>query len=180
MKKKGTRDCIGYESQRGKNDERYGCWKPLRRIAERFDDLKELSWDRLFEVNEYIFRLPSTGQVVRQEALTKNFKSLLKRCSYKDRKDGLLRDNKDDERVLYSLRHTYATFRLMDGTSFDFLSIQMGTSVEILQNHYEHIKVRKLANVLSGHAKREQGSKDEEIAELKIQIEELRKKNGKR
>jgi hypothetical protein len=34
--------------------------------------------------------------------------------------------------------------------------------------------------VFEGHAKREQGSKDEEIAELKIQIEELRKKNGKR
>ena len=178
MEKTGTRQCVGYESKRGKNDERYGCWKPLRRIAERFGDLKALDWEELFEVDEYIFRLPSTGEVVRQEALTKNFKTLLKRCPYKGRKDGLLRDNKDDERVLYSLRHTYATFRLMDGISFDFLSKQMGSSIQMLENHYEHVKVRKLANVFSGHDKRQQLTQDSKNADLRQQLEELKEQNA--
>lgn len=180
MNKTGVRSLIGYESERGKNDERYGCWKPLGRIAERFDDLRKLSWNRLFEVNEFIFRLPSTGQVVRQEALTKNFKSLLKRCPYKDRKDGLLRDNQEDERTLYSLRHTFATFRLMDGMSLERLSDAMGSSITVIEDYYKHIKIKKLAGEYSGHAKRKQGSKDEKIAELEKQIEELKKENGKK
>ena len=41
-------------------------------------------------------------------------------------------------------------------------------------------KVVQKPGLFSEHAKRQQRSKDKEIAELKKQIEELRKKNGKR
>jgi hypothetical protein len=65
MNRTGVRSVVGYESKRGKNDERYGCWKPLRRIADRFDDLKDLDWDELFEAIEYVFRLPTSKEVVK-------------------------------------------------------------------------------------------------------------------
>ena len=180
--KTGTqRVVIGYEPIRKNEDERYGCWMPLKRIAERFPKLKKMKWDKLFQVDEYIFRLPSTGEIVRQEALTKNFKKLLVSCKTKQKKkDGLLKDDFGNVRVLYSLRHTYASRRRYEGMSFDNLSVQMGTSVNMLEQHYSHFTVSDNPNLFSGHAKRQQTSKDKEIAELKKQIEELKKENGKR
>jgi hypothetical protein len=183
MNKTGVRSVIGYESERGKNDERYGCWKPLRRIADRFENLKDLDWDELFEVNEYVFRLPTSKEVVKQPALTKNFKSLLKRCPYKKRKDGLLRDNNDDERTLYSCRHSFASFRLMDGMSMERLSDAMGSSITTIEDYYKHIEMKRLAGEYSGHAKRkrEQNGDTEllaELARLKKEIKQL--KAGKR
>ena len=165
------------------NDERYGCWKPLRRIADRFENLKDLDWDELFEVNEYVFRLPTSKEVVKQPALTKNFKSLLKRCPYKKRKDGLLRDNNDDERTLYSCRHSFASFRLMDGMSMERLSDAMGSSITTIEDYYKHIEMKRLAGEYSGHAKRkrEQNGDTEllaELARLKKEIKQL--KAGKR
>ena len=153
---------------------------PLQRIAERFPKLDKMNWDKLFQVDEYIFRLPSNGKVVRQEALTKNFKKLLVSCQTKQKKkEGLLKDDFGNVRVLYSLRHTYASRRRYEGISFDNLSVQMGTSVKMLEEHYSHFTVSDNPNLFSGHARRQQTSKDKEIAELKKQIEKLRKKNGK-
>ena len=180
--KTGTqRVVIGYEPIRKNEDERYGCWMPLQRIAERFPKLGKMDWDKLFQVDEYIFRLPSNGKVVRQEALTKNFKKLLLSCKTKQKKkEGLLRDDFRNARVLYSLRHTYCSRRRYEGMSFDNLSVQMGTSVKMLEEHYSHFAVSDNPNLFSGHARRQQTNKDKEIEELKKQIEELKKENGKR
>jgi len=51
-------------------------------------------------------------------------------------------------RVAYSLRHTYATFRLMEGVSELWLSEQMGTSVQMIKSHYGHIKASKNAELI--------------------------------
>ena len=165
-KLKQQRFVIGYESQRGKDDERYGCWKPLKRIAERFDDLKGLSWEELFTKDEYIFRLPSTRKVAKQEALTKNFKLLLKRCD-------LLTDDFGNVRVLYSLRHTYVSRRRFEGMSFDDISEQVGTSVNMLEEHYNHFTVSDNPNRYSGHQKRKEKEKEYQNEELKKQVAQL-------
>jgi integrase len=40
-------------------------------------------------------------------------------------------------RTLYSLRHTYATFALInDGMDIHALAIQMGTSIGMIERHY--------------------------------------------
>jgi integrase len=39
---------------------------------------------------------------------------------------------------LYSLRHTYATWNLRRGATYEQLKTQMGTSVAMLQKHYDH------------------------------------------
>jgi integrase len=42
-------------------------------------------------------------------------------------------------RSTYSFRHTYATFRLLNGTDVYWLAKQMGTSVQMIEDYYGHI-----------------------------------------
>lgn len=58
--------------------------------------------------------------------------------------------------TLYSLRHTYATFRLLAKIDPLLLAKNMGTSVKMIEEHYSHVKTEQFADVLS--AKEETGS----------------------
>jgi integrase len=42
-------------------------------------------------------------------------------------------------RSTYCFRHTYATFRLIEGVDVIWLAKQMGTSVKMIEKHYGHI-----------------------------------------
>ncbi len=48
------------------------------------------------------------------------------------------KDTHGDVRTIYSLRHTYATFRLHNGVNHYTLARNMGTSVAMLEQHYGH------------------------------------------
>ena len=61
----------------------------------------------------------------------KSFQSLLQAC-------GLGKDSFGRPRTVYSLRHTYATFRLHEGVNHYTLSRNMGTSVQMLEQYYGH------------------------------------------
>jgi len=160
--KTNQRVVIGYEPIVDKETgKRFGCWEPLRRIQCRFDDLEGLSWKKLFRVDEYIFRYPNGERVV-QEQMTKSFKQLLKWIDYEGREDGLLCDDFGNARTLYSLRHTYASRRRYEGMSFDDLSVQMGTSVQMLEQHYSHFTVSDNPNKFSGHEKRAERKREKE------------------
>ena len=54
---------------------------------------------------------------------------------------GLLHDSKGRKRSVYSLRHTYANFRLENGTNVYWLRQNMGTSVQMIERHYGQTKV---------------------------------------
>ena len=54
---------------------------------------------------------------------------------------GLDRDTTGKPRTVYSLRHTYATVRLENGSSVYWLKQNMGTSVEMIENHYGQTRV---------------------------------------
>lgn len=62
------------------------------------------------------------------------FKSLIKAA-------GLEKDSKGDARTIYSLRHTYATLRLQNGTNVYWLKKNMGTSVTMIERHYGQTNV---------------------------------------
>ena len=62
------------------------------------------------------------------------FKSLLEAV-------GLEKDTHGDNRTIYSLRHTYATLRLQNGTNVYWLKQNMGTSVQMIERHYGQTKV---------------------------------------
>jgi integrase len=54
-------------------------------------------------------------------------------------------------RTLYSLRHTYATFALInDGMDIHVLARNMGTSIPMIELHYNHLQPRMKKEMLSG------------------------------
>ena len=54
-------------------------------------------------------------------------------------------------RILYSFRHTYVTFALLnDGMDIHTLAIQMGTSIAMIERHYSHLTPRPRKEVLTG------------------------------
>ena len=54
-------------------------------------------------------------------------------------------------RTLYSFRHTYATFALLnDGMDIHTLAIQMGISIAMIERHYSHLTPRPRKEVLKG------------------------------
>jgi len=104
-----------------------------------------LTLDDLFKQrkNELVFRL-SDGTVT--NALGPTFKQFL--VKYK-----LLEDGQGNERTLYSLRHTYATYVMLNkgnDVSIHDLAKQMGTSVSMIEKHYSHLKPSMIADKLAG------------------------------
>jgi integrase len=74
----------------------------------------------------------------------KTFKSVLTKA-------GLLKDRFGKARTIYSLRHTYATFRIRyGGVNIEALASNMGTSPTIIFQHYRHIANPDIANMLGG------------------------------
>jgi integrase len=67
------------------------------------------------------------------------------------KKSGLLLSPTGKPRSTYSFRHTYATFRRIEGTDVNDLADQMGTSAEMVKDYYSHVKPSDTAHrVLQG------------------------------
>jgi integrase len=64
-------------------------------------------------------------------------------------KAGVELDTHGQRRTIYSLRHTYATFRLREGTHHFHLAQNMGTSVKMLEEYYGHVRSRDVAEELT-------------------------------
>jgi integrase len=63
----------------------------------------------------------------------------------------LLHSSSKSRRSTYCFRHTYATYRLMEGVDVYFLAKQMGTSVKMIEDHYGHITpVKNAERILQG------------------------------
>ena len=76
---------------------------------------------------------------------------------------GFLKDRKGNNRTLYSLRHSYATHRLLDGNvDWNLLSMNMGTSVKMLKDHYGHVIPQQKAAEITFSSQRELGRKQHE------------------
>ncbi len=62
----------------------------------------------------------------------------------------------NQNRVLYSLRHTYATIALqIDNVEIHTLAVQMGTSVAMIEQHYSHLDAVKAVHKLRGTQSRQ-------------------------
>jgi integrase len=117
----------------------------LTNIKNSFAAYEGLTLDDLIKQrrNELVFRL-SDGTVTK--ALGATFKQFL--VKYK-----LLEDPQGNERTLYSLRHTYATYVMLNkgkDISIHDLAIQMGTSVKMIEHHYSHLKPTMIADRIAG------------------------------
>jgi hypothetical protein len=76
----------------------------------------------------------------------------------------MLTNGKDtQERSLYSLRHYYATQRILEGYTYEDLEAQMGTSAEMLRKHYNHLDVLMIAERLAGKTPNKASGQSDEI-----------------
>lgn len=123
---------------------RSGTINYLKRIHERSSDIKHLEFAELLKqrLNVPVFRLRD-GAVT--NALHQTFRNFLK-------DHDLLKCSRTGQtRTLYSLRHTYATFALLnDDMDIHTLAIQMGTSIQMIERHYSHLTPRLRKDMLTG------------------------------
>lgn len=116
----------------------------LKRIQSRSPDIAGMTFEDLLkkQVDEPVFRLPD-GTVSKN--LRQTFKILMKDTGL------LVCPRTGQERTLYCLRHTYATFALLnDGMDIHTLAIQMGTSIPMIEKHYSHLTPRLRKDMLTG------------------------------
>jgi integrase len=89
--------------------------------------------------SDYVFSLPDVSggnfQLEQVKSFRTAFNNLLKAC-------GFQYDALSQKHAITSLRHTYATIRLEEGTAIEALSNNMGTSVRMIQQHYGHVRTR--------------------------------------
>ncbi|WP_445809676.1 site-specific integrase [Yoonia sp.] len=123
---------------------RSGTIDYLRRIHSRTDAIKHIPFEVMLKqkLDLPVFCLPD-GSVT--EHLRQTFKAFLTASD-------LLKCPKTGEnRVLYSLRHTYATFALVnDGMEIHALAKQMGTSIGMIERHYSHLTPRMKKDMFTG------------------------------
>lgn len=82
----------------------------------------------------------------------KSFQTLLEKC-------GVQKDSFGRSRTIYSLRHTYATFRLHEGVNHFALARNMGTSVQMLEEYYGHTSNITMSQELTkGRGKASEGT----------------------
>jgi integrase len=123
---------------------RSGTINYLKRIHERLEDIKHIPFEQLLKnkVDLPVFRLPD-GTVSKN--LHQTFRAFVTET-------GLITCPRTAQnRTLYSLRHTYATFSLLnDGMDIHALAIQMGTSIGMIERHYSHLTPRLKKDMLTG------------------------------
>ena len=109
-----------------------------REVVSRTSDVK-IYLKRILEIREKeLGKRPDTEQYVFCNrdgtpiaSFKKSFESLLRAA-------GVETDSHGNKRTIYSLRHTYATFRLQEGVHHFILAKNMGTSTAMLEKHYGH------------------------------------------
>lgn len=122
---------------------RSGCEDYLIRIQSRFPDIATIPFDELLKAkrDEFVFRMRNGKQPYE---MCHAFDDLLTSAN-------VLHDPQGEKRTLYSLRHMYATSRLMiDKVEIHTLAVQMGTSVSMIEKHYSHLTAAMAAGVLAG------------------------------
>ena len=122
---------------------RYEIWPVLERLKQLQSDYDSLTLEELLAKKDsgLVFRMRNGKQPY----------SMVNAFGDAIRQAGMLTNGRDDkERSLYSLRHYYATERISEGFTYEELEKQMGTSSDMLRDHYNHMDIKVIASKLSG------------------------------
>jgi integrase len=114
----------------------------LKRLQARQTDVKHIAFDDLFaqRLPHLLFRFADGYQ---PPSMNGTFRRLM-------RDTGLLKNTEGQTRTLYSLRHTYATFELLNNkTDIHTLSKQMGNSAQMIEKHYSKLTATMAADKLA-------------------------------
>ena len=137
--KRGARNFVAHNS----------CWLLLERLRQLSPDLAGMTLEEVLKkkIPKLLFRL-SDGSV--PDNWNKPFRQWLEDSEL------LNCPVTGKERSLYSLRHYYATQRLLEGIPIHDLAEQMGTSVLMITKHYSHLtplmKAKQFAGVVDPSA----------------------------
>ena len=115
----------------------------LDKLRELQPEYKDMTLEELIAKKEdkHIFRM-------RDGTMPYNLVNAFGDCL---KESGLDKGDKDGKpRSLYSLRHYYATQRVLEGLDFGQLAKQMGTSILMIERHYSHLKPLMIAEQLAG------------------------------
>jgi len=140
--KRGARNFVAHNS----------CWLLLERLRQLSPDLSSMTLEEVLKkkIPKLLFRL-SDGSV--PDNWNKPFRQWLEDSEL------LNCPVTGKERSLYSLRHYYATQRLLEGIPIHDLAEQMGTSVLMITKHYSHLtplmKAKQFAGVVDETASTE-------------------------
>lgn len=111
----------------------------VKEYLQRIYELRTIELGSKPPMSEYVF-CHKGGKPI--HSFKKGFKALIKEA-------GVEFDSNGQRRVIYSLRHTYATFRLHEGVNAYTLARNMGTSVKMLESFYGHTSNRAMASELT-------------------------------
>lgn len=107
--------------------------------VEVIEDLKRLLEEFGFPTTGRALLWPSRKRAGAVKDMGSSFKATMKRLGFSERVV---------DEPLYILRHTYLTERLRLGVSSDVLAINCGTSHEMIDRHYNHLKAETIRNAL--------------------------------
>jgi integrase len=114
----------------------------LERLQLRNEAISKLSFDALLKkrVDDYVFKLRDGTTSAH---LNGTFRNLMR--------DSGLNKAGEQNKTLYSLRHTYAHLSILEeGIDVYKLSKQMGTSVPMIEKYYGHVTPAHVASKLAG------------------------------
>ena len=158
----------------------------LRRIADRnygkklYEIVEEKSEDYIFRYKEVVSsrqKKPNRqAKLIKPTSFSKLFETYLKEHKL------LIDPITKQKRVLYSLRHTYATLQILyENINPNVLARQMGTSMQMIDKFYSHVDSIKAADLLRGSKIHELLSKDIAINDkYKYSAEGRASKNDKK
>lgn len=144
--KRGSRELVA----------RSELWPLLDKLRELQPEYQSITLEELIAKKEdkHLFRMRDGTKPYN---LVNAFADCLKEAELdKGDKDG-------KPRSLYSLRHYYATQRVLEGLSLGILANQMGTSMVMIERHYSHLKPLMVAEQLAGEIADDQTAITDEI-----------------
>ncbi len=105
--------------------------KPRVVIGRRGDVFNRVkTYSKFTKPTDFIFTDNDTGEPILRDRYYTNCRFLIKSIGF----DKVRRDNS-----FYPLRHSYCAWRLQRGVEILSLSKNMGTSIQMIQKHYEHV-----------------------------------------
>lgn len=116
-----------------------------------FERIREYS--KYKSPSDYVFVDNESGEQLAKKVYYKLWHELLEKAGLQDR----------EKLTWYSLRHSYATFRLLNAKDLDIftLSKNMGTSVKFIEDHYGHLETaQKRKELVSKKTSESSGSLD--------------------
>jgi integrase len=99
----------------------------LKRLRDLYDDPKP---------SDFLFANPNNGKSLSKQFYYRHWDMMLKEAGLEDRFPKL---------TIYSLRHYYATRKMLKGVPIYDLSLTLGCSVVYIEQHYSHVRSPQVA-----------------------------------